>query len=253
MIWCGSTEIFLEPAAVHQIHRSPSKRASRTSDLGIAPSQIYAYAALNEGVPFANGAPNLTVDIPGADRALEEKRRAHLRQGLQDRPDLHEDRPRAGLQGPHARRQRMVLHQHPRQSRRRSPRRTAILQDQGRVEARLARIHLPARALPRSLQGHLPQDPHQLLPAARRRKRGLGQHRHLRLARLSHAAQGQLPLPRLHPGRAHRARSRALPRSRQAHARAQVHRHSGVAQLLSQVTADSPRASIPSTISSSSP
>jgi myo-inositol-1-phosphate synthase len=63
MIWCGSTEIFLQPAAVHQ-SIAAFEMGLEKSDVGIAPSQIYAYAALKEGVPFANGAPNLTVDIP---------------------------------------------------------------------------------------------------------------------------------------------------------------------------------------------
>jgi len=63
MIWCGSTEIFLEPTAVHQ-SVAAFEKGLETDDIGIAPSQIYAYAALSEGVPFANGAPNLTVDIP---------------------------------------------------------------------------------------------------------------------------------------------------------------------------------------------
>jgi myo-inositol-1-phosphate synthase len=63
VIWCGSTEIFLEPAAVHQSLEAFEK-GLENNDPGIAPSQIYAYAALSEGVPFANGAPNLTVDVP---------------------------------------------------------------------------------------------------------------------------------------------------------------------------------------------
>jgi len=63
MIWCGSTEIFLEPTEVHQSIEAFEK-GLETDDIGIAPSQIYAYAALCEGVPFANGAPNLTVDVP---------------------------------------------------------------------------------------------------------------------------------------------------------------------------------------------
>jgi myo-inositol-1-phosphate synthase len=61
MIWTGSTEIFLEPTAVHESIEAFEK-GLETNDIGIAPSQIYAYAALSEGVPFANGAPNLTVD-----------------------------------------------------------------------------------------------------------------------------------------------------------------------------------------------
>ncbi len=63
MIWCGSTEIFLEPTAVHKSLEAFEK-GLEANDIGIAPSQIYAYAALSEGVPFANGAPNLTVDLP---------------------------------------------------------------------------------------------------------------------------------------------------------------------------------------------
>jgi myo-inositol-1-phosphate synthase len=63
MIWCGSTEIFLEQTAVHQTVASFEKGLVG-DDPDIAPSQIYAYAALKEGIPFANGAPNLTVDLP---------------------------------------------------------------------------------------------------------------------------------------------------------------------------------------------
>jgi myo-inositol-1-phosphate synthase len=63
MIWCGSTEIFLKPGEVHS-SLEHFERGLETNDENIAPSMIYAYAALMEGVPFANGAPNLTVDIP---------------------------------------------------------------------------------------------------------------------------------------------------------------------------------------------
>jgi myo-inositol-1-phosphate synthase len=63
MIWCGSTEIFLEPKPVHRSIES-FEAGLLNNDRAIAPSQIYAYAALTEGVPFANGAPNLTVDLP---------------------------------------------------------------------------------------------------------------------------------------------------------------------------------------------
>ena len=63
MIWCGSTEIFLCPTAVHESVKAFEKGLEQ-SDENISPSMIYAYAALSEGVPFANGAPNLTVDIP---------------------------------------------------------------------------------------------------------------------------------------------------------------------------------------------
>jgi myo-inositol-1-phosphate synthase len=63
MIWCGSTEVFLQPTEAHATIKGLEK-ALCNSDECIAPSMIYAYAALSEGVPFANGAPNLTVDIP---------------------------------------------------------------------------------------------------------------------------------------------------------------------------------------------
>jgi myo-inositol-1-phosphate synthase len=63
MIWCGSTEVFGKPAPVHQSLESFEKGLSE-NDPSIAPSQIYAYASLQEGVPFANGAPNLTTDVP---------------------------------------------------------------------------------------------------------------------------------------------------------------------------------------------
>jgi|SRR5579859_4480293 len=63
MIWCGSTEIFLKPGEVHSSLKA-FERGLHKSDEEIAPSMVYAYAALMEGVPFANGAPNLTVDIP---------------------------------------------------------------------------------------------------------------------------------------------------------------------------------------------
>jgi len=66
MIWCGSTEIFLEKTAVHQSLKA-FEAAMCANDENIAPSMIYAYAALSEGVPFANGAPNLTVDYPAMD------------------------------------------------------------------------------------------------------------------------------------------------------------------------------------------
>ena len=63
MIWCGSTEVFHRPSAVHQT-LAAFEEGLRNDDPEIAPSQIYAYAALMSGVPYANGAPNLTTDAP---------------------------------------------------------------------------------------------------------------------------------------------------------------------------------------------
>ncbi|MGO9242511.1 MAG: inositol-3-phosphate synthase [Bryobacteraceae bacterium] len=63
MIWCGSTEVFHRPSAVHET-LAAFEEGLRRDDPEIAPSQIYAYAALMSGVPYANGAPNLTTDAP---------------------------------------------------------------------------------------------------------------------------------------------------------------------------------------------
>jgi myo-inositol-1-phosphate synthase len=63
MIWCGSTEVHQKAGPVHQTLEAFEKGLAE-NDPNIAPSQIYAYAALKSGVPYANGAPNLTTDIP---------------------------------------------------------------------------------------------------------------------------------------------------------------------------------------------
>ncbi|MFZ9016144.1 MAG: inositol-3-phosphate synthase, partial [Ilumatobacteraceae bacterium] len=62
MIWCGSTEAYQEPSAVHA-SVAAFEDGLKNDDPDIAPSQIYAYAALQSDVPFANGAPNLTTDL----------------------------------------------------------------------------------------------------------------------------------------------------------------------------------------------
>ena len=137
MIWCGSTEIFLEPTAVHQSIKAFEK-GLETDDIGIAPSQIYAYAALSEGVPFANGAPNLTVDLPALIE-LSKKNAAPIcgkdfKTGQTFMKTVLAPAFKARMIGVSG----LVLDEHPRQSRRRSAGRSAVLQDQGRVEAWLA-------------------------------------------------------------------------------------------------------------------
>jgi myo-inositol-1-phosphate synthase len=72
MIWCASTEIFLKREPVHETIKAFEK-AMKENHPSIAPSMIYAYAALQSGVPFANGAPNLTVDIPAMWQLAREK------------------------------------------------------------------------------------------------------------------------------------------------------------------------------------
>ena len=63
VVWCGSTEVFLERGPVHASLEAFEAGLDR-SDPGIAPSMIYAWAALKEGCPYANGAPNLALDTP---------------------------------------------------------------------------------------------------------------------------------------------------------------------------------------------
>ena len=75
MIWAASTEIFLKEHAVHKTIESFEK-AMTENHKSIAPSMIYAYAALKSGIPFANGAPNLTVDIPALRKLAEQNRLA---------------------------------------------------------------------------------------------------------------------------------------------------------------------------------
>jgi myo-inositol-1-phosphate synthase len=72
MLWCGSTEVFLKP---HDVHSTVEQfeEAMKTNHAAIAPSMLYAWAAITSGVPYGNGAPNLTVDIP----ALQELSHKH--------------------------------------------------------------------------------------------------------------------------------------------------------------------------------
>ena len=71
MIWCASTEIYIEPGKVHSSLKNFEEGLENNDPL-ISPSMIYAYASLRSRVPFANGAPNLTCDIPAIEElALE--------------------------------------------------------------------------------------------------------------------------------------------------------------------------------------
>lgn len=71
IVWAASTEIFLEPTDIHETVEAFEK-AMYDNDDRIAPSMIYAYAAIKSGIPFANGAPNLTLDIPAITKLSED-------------------------------------------------------------------------------------------------------------------------------------------------------------------------------------
>jgi len=72
MVWCGSTEAYQEPTAVHETVAS-FEAGLKASDENISPSQMYVYAALSSGVPFANGAPNLSLDLPCMDQLAADR------------------------------------------------------------------------------------------------------------------------------------------------------------------------------------
>ena len=63
MIWTGSTEVYMKESAVHQ-SKAAFEKAMKENHPDIAPSMVYAWAAIAEGMPYVNGAPNLTADIP---------------------------------------------------------------------------------------------------------------------------------------------------------------------------------------------
>ncbi|HXW85453.1 MAG TPA: inositol-3-phosphate synthase, partial [Candidatus Binataceae bacterium] len=72
MVWTGSTEVFHRPAPVHATLKAFEAGLAH-NDPNIAPSQIYAYAALKSGIPYANGAPNLTTDTPALMELARER------------------------------------------------------------------------------------------------------------------------------------------------------------------------------------
>jgi myo-inositol-1-phosphate synthase len=63
MVWCGSTETYIKPGPQHQTIEA-FEAAMEANDDAIAPSMLYAWAAIMEGVPYCNGAPNLSADFP---------------------------------------------------------------------------------------------------------------------------------------------------------------------------------------------
>lgn len=71
IVWCGSTEKYIEESDVHNSITS-FEEGLRNNNPAISPSMIYAYAAIKMGVPFANGAPNLTCDIPALIQLAKE-------------------------------------------------------------------------------------------------------------------------------------------------------------------------------------
>jgi len=72
MVWCGSTEVYIKAGPAHASLEA-FEAAIDADDDAIAPSMLYAYAAIMEGVPYANGAPNLSADIPALTALAQER------------------------------------------------------------------------------------------------------------------------------------------------------------------------------------
>ncbi len=72
MIWCGSTEVYMEPSAVHQTIEA-FEAGLKSNDENIAPSMVYAYTAIKNGIPYINGSPHLCTDIPALTELARQK------------------------------------------------------------------------------------------------------------------------------------------------------------------------------------
>ena len=130
MIWCGSTEVYHEAAAVHATLKN-FECGLQKNDPEISPSQIYAYAALKSGVAVRQRRAAHDHRHAGADGAGAQDERAGGGQGLQERPDVHEDADGAGPEIAHAGPERLVLDEHPGESRWRSAGRSGVVPLEG--------------------------------------------------------------------------------------------------------------------------
>ena len=138
MVWCGSTETYHEPTETHRT-LAASEEGLRNNAPNIAPSMIYAYAALKEGVPFVNRGPQ-----PDRGRARPagagcHHRHARGRQRLQNGANPDEDHRSPRPQRPLAGREGLVLDQHSGQPRRLGAQRPRQLPHQGGIKAERAR------------------------------------------------------------------------------------------------------------------
>ena len=129
-------------------------RGLKDNNNHITPSQVYAYALLKMGVPFANGAPNLTVDIPAMGRPGFPRRPAHRWQRLQNWSDPDENNDRSGAKSSDVGNRRLVLDQHSRQQGWRGSRRPRQLQIQ-EVSKLGVLEHILQPVSTRSSTGHL--------------------------------------------------------------------------------------------------
>ena len=126
------------------------EKGLEASDDAIPSSMVYAYAALREGMPFANAAPNLTADIPAMLELAAQTKSPLAGNDMKTGQTLIKTIIAPGLKARLIGVRGLVLDQHPRQPRRRSAGRSGVVQDQGREQEVGARLHLPAAPLSRS-------------------------------------------------------------------------------------------------------
>ena len=151
MIWCGSTEVFHRPAAVHNTLKD-FECGLQKNDPEISPSQIYAYAALKMGIPYANGAPHLTTDTPALMQLSREMNVPIAGKDFKTGQTFMKTLIAPGLKSRMLGVTRLVLNQHPRQPRWRSAGRSRFVQVEGRVQALGTRSDPAARSLSRTLR-----------------------------------------------------------------------------------------------------
>ena len=171
LVWCGSTEVYLEEAPVHQSLEA-FERGLEASDLAIPSSMIYAYAALKEGIPYANAAPNLSADVPALEELALQTGSPLAGKDLKTGQTLMKTMVAPGLKarllGVSGWYSTNIL----------GNRDGEVLDDpesfktEGGEQEVGARPHPAAGALPDALRRPAPRGPHQLLPAAGDNKEG---------------------------------------------------------------------------------
>ena len=209
IVWCASTEIFIQPGAAHE-NLAAFEKAMEANDPTIAPSMLYAYAAIMEGVAFANGAPNLSCDVPALEQLARDRKVAiggkDFKTGQTMIKTVLGPMFKARMLGVAGWYSTNIL----------GNRDGEVLDDpesfKTKEESKLGVLEyiLQPQLYPELYGAMYHKVRINYYPPRGDNKEGLGQHRHLRMARLSDADQGRFPLPRLDPRGAAGARPGAL-------------------------------------------
>ena len=210
MIWCGSTEIFIEPGPAH-IDLEAFEAAIDANDPTIAPVDALRVRRAPGGRAVRQRRAEPHRRHPGAARAAPPSASVPIcgkdfKTGQTLIKTVLAPMLKARMLGLSGWYSTNIL----------GNRDGEVLDDpenfKTKEESKLGVLEhiLEPERLPGALRRRVPQGADQLLPAARRQQGGLGQHRHLRVARLPDADEGRLPVPRLDPRRAARARPRAV-------------------------------------------